>query len=333
MSARSIRQALIALLLTAMPLAHAQIILGRGYAPANELLLAWNQSQTGVSVRYEPLGPGDGIEAATMRLADFGVADYTLDAKTLRDNKIIQVPILMSAVAVVVNLKVLAEPVKLDGAALAGIFSGRITLWNDPALVALNPGLAKVVKSIAPVIRTDPAGITRTFTEFLTVVDPDWRVSTGVVYQFKARTAIGKQGAAGVLDAVRTFDGAIGFVDYYAGTKAGLKFAAVRNHQNEFIVPNRQTIAASIQAIPWAKAVNGSTSSFDVQLTNMTAFGVYPIMSAIFAFIPRGMDRKRETAVRSYFIAGMKDGGNVEKLGYVAFPPSAMNVLAGDILR
>jgi phosphate transport system substrate-binding protein len=318
--------------LAAMP-THAQVIMASGHAPVNDLLLAWNQSQTGVSVRFEALLPADGVDQAINRKVDFGVADYVLDAKTLRDNRLLQLPLTISAVGLAVNLKEAAGGVKLDGATLAGIFSGRIMFWNDPAIVAMNPSLANVQKSIAPVIRTDPAGITRTFTEFLTVTDANWRANNGVVYQFRSRTAIGKQGAAGVIDAVKTFDGAIGYVDFVQGAKAGLTFAQVRNYNNEFVGPTRTSLAQTLQSLPWNKAINGSTYSFEMQITNMVGNGVYPLMYGIYAFVPRGVDKKRETAVRSYLLAGMKDRAKSEQLGYIALPPVAVSTIESEILR
>lgn len=309
-----------------------QALTGRGAAIAAPILSAWDQTQKDFTVGFSSSTALDGVGAAFDRSADFGVNDYPIEQKVLREARVVQAPMLIGSVALVVNLKEATSPVKLDGAILSGIFSSRIMYWNDPAIVALNPALAKVAKPIAPMVRIDESGLTRSFTEYLSQVDNAWRMSPGIVYQLKFRTAVYKQGEVGVIHGVRTIDGAIAFVDAASAARVGLTFAQVKNPRGEFVTPTPAATEAAIRTVNWAQAFNGNTNTFDLILNNANAIGAWPINYTIYALIPRG-DRKKETAMRAFFATGMRDVEASTKLGYVSLPATAISLIETQQLK
>ena len=125
----------------------------------------------GIDITYSPTGSGAGIAAVTARTVDFGASDAPLSGQQLTDCKgCVVIPWALSATSVPYNVPGAGGRIRLDGATLAGIYLGKITSWNAPAIKKLNPSLNLPDLRITPVFRSDSSGTTFNFTEYLSSV-------------------------------------------------------------------------------------------------------------------------------------------------------------------
>ena len=184
----------------------------------------------GSGIQYEPVGSLGGV----MRLADpevdFAVTDYPLSAEALTRLGAVQFPIALGAVAVVHNLDLPAgEALRLDAPTVARIYLGQITRWNDPAITALNPGIALPDLAINAVHRSDGSGSTYGFTGYLSAGSPEWAAGPGSGTEIKWPAGAGAERTGGLIDAVRGTPGSIGYVEQGQAQRAGLRIAALGN--------------------------------------------------------------------------------------------------------
>jgi len=138
------------------------------------------RTQTGVGMNYQSIGSGGGIKQITAKTVDFGASDMPLKPEELDKNGLMQFPTVIGGVVPVINVAGIgAGTLKLDGAALANIYLGKITRWNDPALVALNKDIKLPESKITVVHRSDGSGTTFIFTNYLSKVSPEWKSTVG----------------------------------------------------------------------------------------------------------------------------------------------------------
>jgi phosphate transport system substrate-binding protein len=231
---------------------------------------------TGVKVNYQPIGSGGGISQITEGTVDFGASDgiMTADETTKAETKngpILHIPMTSGAVAVIYNLADIGTgQLKLTGDLLADIYLKKITKWNDPAIVSLNPGLKLPDVAIAVVFRSDGSGTTYIFTSYLSKVSPDWSGKIGTAKSVKWPGDIGGQGNAGVAGQVQQIPGSIGYVELAYAKQNKLATANLKNAAGNFVEP---TLAAT------TRAAEGVTLPDDmkVMLTNSSNPDAYPI--------------------------------------------------------
>src|SRR5580658_10361536 len=155
--------------------AHAQTqITGAGSTFAAPIYGKWGEAgaaATGVKLNYQAIGSGAGINQINNRTVDFGASDMPVAGDQLTEHKLIQFPTVIGGVVPIVNIPgVAADQLKLTGELLADIYLGKITKWNDPKIVAINPGLKLPSLAIAPVYRADGSGTTFVFTDYLSML-------------------------------------------------------------------------------------------------------------------------------------------------------------------
>ena len=173
------------------------------------------KAKTGVAMNYQSIGSGGGIKQITAKTVNFGASDMPLTPDKLEKDGLIQFPTVIGGVVPVVNVEgITANKLKLDGATLAGIYLGKITKWNDPALAALNKDVKLPADNITVVHRSDGSGTTFIFTNYLSKASPDWKstVGEGTAVSWKAGT--GGKGNEGVASYVQRIKGSIGYVEY-----------------------------------------------------------------------------------------------------------------------
>lgn len=312
----------------------AQTIKGAGAPSAGGIFAAWNKSkaQSGVDVQYTNLDSEQGQQAALTRSTDFGASDIQLEARELRQHKIAQVPLAASVVAIAVNLPEAREPVRLTAPLLAEIFSGKLKAWNDPQIVAINPGLAKMAVRIRAVVYREPSAASRALAEYLTDASPEWRATKGVINKIEFLDMVSKDSVK-IVDTIKQVNGAIGYVEWSTAQKAGLTLAQVKNRDGQFVAPSTEAINASLQSVRWDEAYNGTTYSFHVNLLNQAGAKSWPIMTTTYALIPRAADKKKEAALREYLLNGLRNTAATEQAGYVALPNKAVDLVASLSLR
>ncbi len=283
------------------------------------------KTQTGISLNYQSIGSGGGIKQIIARTVDFGASDMPLKPEDLEKDGLMQFPAVMGGVVPVINLAgVAAGQLKLDGKVLADIFLGKITKWNDPALMALNAGTKLPNETITVVHRSDGSGTTFIFTNYLSKVSPEWKsaVGEGTAVSWKAGT--GGKGNEGVASYVQRIKNSIGYVEYAYALQNKMTYAQLKNHDGQFVKPDDTSFKAAAANADWEKA-----PGFYELLTNEPGKESWPITGATFILMHKTQD-KPETAkeVLKFFDWAYSNGGKMaEALDYVPMPEKVQQLV------
>jgi phosphate transport system substrate-binding protein len=192
-----------------------------------------------VRFNYQSIGSGGGQRQILAQTVDFGASDGPMSDDNLAKapGKILHIPTVAGAVAVTYNLP--GNPqLKLDGAAIADIFLGKITKWNDKRLAELNPGTKLPAADVVVVRRADGSGTSYAFTDYLSNVSPQWEKTVGRNTSVKWPAGLGAKGSEGVAGQVKQLTGAIGYVELAYAHQNKLPCAEVKNAAGNFIGPS-----------------------------------------------------------------------------------------------
>jgi phosphate transport system substrate-binding protein len=215
------------------------------------------ESKTGVKVNYNPIGSGGGIAAITSRTVDFGASDAPLTPDQLAACKgCVQIPWVLSANAVLYNLPGVPNNLRLTGTIIAGIYLGKITQWNAPAIKSINPGVNLPDTKITVVWRSDGSGTTYNFTDYLSSVSPEFKSKVGYSTQVNFPVGVGGRGSSGVAGVVKNTAGAIGYADIAYALTNRIQFARVQNRDGKFVTPGLRAIAAAASLVKKVPAGN-----------------------------------------------------------------------------
>ena len=284
----------------------------------------------GVTLNYQPIGSGAGIQQLTSRTVDFAGSDVPLKdsevAATGGPGAVLQIPWTAGGVAVEYNLAGV-EDLRLAPEVLAGIFAGRITRWNDPAIKADNPRASLPGSGIQVVHRSDGSGTTQVFTDYLKAVAPDvWPFPSGK--DWPAGTAgTGAKGSDGVTAAVKQSAGAIGYAEPSYPKQAGLGVATVRNAAGRFVGP---TAAGVSEALAAATVNADGTLKLNFSPAGPEA---YPISSASYLMFYRSAsDQAKDAALRHFASWALTEGQALaEALDYAPLPQSVQAGALGAV--
>ncbi len=255
---------------------------GAGATFPNPLYSKWTSEyvgKSGVKVNYQSIGSGGGIRQLSERTVDFGASDAPMSDAELAKAKggaILHIPTVLGAVTVIYNLPAVTQPLKMSGEAIAAIFQGQISKWNDPRLMALNPGVALPADDILVVHRSDGSGTTYVFTDYLAAVSTAWATKPGKGKEVQWPVGLGGKGNEGVAGQVKQTPGAIGYVELAYATQNKLSTAIVRNAAGEFVAP---TIASVTAAAAGMSSKLPANTDYRVSIVNAPGAGVYPISS------------------------------------------------------
>lgn len=246
-----------------------------------------------VTIKYHGVGSGAGTQSLLKREVDFAASDVRLSEEEQKSPRepIVQIPTCLGAVAVVVNLP--GNPrIRLTPELLTLMFLGRITRWNEKAIVELNPNATLRSLPITVVHRADSSGTSHIFTEFLSKASSPWRSAVGTGRDVRWPVGRGAKGNAGVAGLVRQVLGSIGYVEVVYAVGNEMNVVAVRNRAGDFITPTPSSVSQAAQ-LP----LGGSW----VSLTDTPQAGAYPISGFSWIFIYREQNyngRSREKAER-----------------------------------
>ena len=304
--------------------------------------VTYNQIYPDVTISYSGIGSGGGIQQITAKVVDFGASDAPLsNAQLAAAPGLTLFPETLGGVAITYNLAAYGIPnnttIRFTSSVIAGIYMGVIQKWNDPALVALNPGIPLPDAHITAVHRSDGSGTTFAFTNFLSVTDPNWAAQVGYstsvawpVDTAPGALGVGGKGNPGVAGAVANTHGAIGYVDLIYAIANNLGVGAVENAAGNWIVP-------SIQTVLWAaQNATGTPNPADLRLHIVNAQGPqsYPIATYTYLLVYRDLSMNPGTtlakaqAMAHFFWWAIHDGQQyAPALDYVPLPA---NVVAAD---
>ncbi|NHN85434.1 phosphate ABC transporter substrate-binding protein PstS [Acetobacter musti] len=303
--------------------ASAAEITGAGSSFAAPIYQAWGdkaKASTGIALNYQSVGSSAGQNLVTAGTVDFGASDAPMAPEKLASASLYQFPTVMGGIVPIVNIPGIASnQLKLTGPVLAEIYLGNITAWNDPKIVALNPGLKLPDTAIAAVHRADGSGTSFVFTSYLTKVSPAWKDAVGAATSVQWPGGAGARGNDGVGASVRATEGGIGYVEYAYARRNGIPTALLQDKAGEFVTADLTSFSAAAASADWDHA-----SHFAVDLLDGEGKGVWPIMSATFVLVPTApKDAARGKAVYSFFDYSFRTGDATAKgLDYVALPES-----------
>ena len=282
---------------------------------------AWAQAG-GTAVRYDPIGSGLGIEFASQRQVDFGITDAPLPDDRLAAAGLRQFPVVIGAVVPVVNITGIAPgKLVLDAATISAIYRGRIANWRDPAIAALNPGLALPDAHITVVHRADASGSTWLWSRWLSESDPAWRdaLGTGTTLAWPVGDeGLGNEGVASLVQRTRA---AIGYVAFSYARAQHLSDVALPSHDGPVVRAGRASFEAALAAAPWRSVDDPSRG-----LTNAPGARSWPIVGASYVLVPR--DGARAADVDAFVTWAWTSGRPIaDQLGYVALPDEAVRIV------
>jgi phosphate transport system substrate-binding protein len=314
--------------LTAPVMAQAQQITGAGSTFGAPIYSKWAEAakpSTGISLNYQAIGSGAGINQINNRTVDFGASDMPVKAEDLVAHKLMQFPTVVGGVVIIVNLpNIKPDELKLTGDLVADIYLGKITKWNDKKIEELNPGLKLPSTAIAPVYRADGSGTTFVFTDYLSMVNPDWKSQVGASTSVKWVAGSGAKGSDGVDATVRNIKGGIGYVESAYAIQNKLTTTQMKNKDGQFVSPTMESFQSSAAAADWSKVQN-----FAIDLNDQPGAKSWPIESATFVLIPTDpANPAQNEAVEKFFTWGFKDGNKIATdLLYVPLPDSVHSAI------
>ena len=303
--------------------AYAQEITGAGAsfpAPVYSKWAADYHKATGVKVNYQSVGSGAGIKQIDSKTVDFGASDMPLTDDVLAKKGQFQFPTVIGGTVPVINVKGIAPgQLKLDGQVLGDIYLGKITKWNDPALKAINPGLALPDADIAPVRRADGSGTTFNFTNYLSRVHPEWKAKVGEGTAVNWPVGAGGKGNEGVAAFVNRLPNSIGYVEYSYVKQNKMTYTLMKNKDGAFVPPSEEAFAAAAAGADWNK-------SFYQLIVDQPGKGTWPISTATFILMYNVQDKPANaTETFKFFSWAFKSGDKIAgDLDYVALPDSVV---------
>ncbi len=278
---------------------------------------------TGVKINYQSVGSSAGLKQIEAKTVDFGASDEPLKDADLQAKGLVQFPTVIGGIVPVVNIKgIQPGQLKLNGQVLGDIYLGKITLWNDPAIAALNPGLALPAEKISPVRRADGSGTTFGFTNYLSKVNPEWKEKVGEGKAVNWPTGAGGKGNEGVAAFVGRLANSIGYVEYAYVKQNKLTYAQLQNQDGTFVQPSEESFKAAAAGANWSQ-------SFYQILTNQPGQAAWPITSATFILMHKAQDKpaQAQTTLKFFEWAYKQGDQTASSLDYVPMPDNVKNVI------
>ena len=299
----------------------AQSVTGAGSTFIYPVLSAWAAEfgkTGGAEVNYQSIGSGGGISQIKAGTVDFGATDKPLASDELAASGLAQFPAIVGGVVPVVNIDGVDKgKLKLTGPVLADIFAGKVTTWNDPAIVKTNPGMTLPNAKIAVVHRSDASGTSFNFTHYLSQVSPSWKAGPGEGTSVSWPTGVGGKGNEGVAAYVNQIPNSIGYVEYAYVLQNGMAWAFVQNAAGNYVAPSGDSFQAAAASADWANA-----KDFFLVMTNAPGAQAWPITASTFVLMPKQpKDEARSQAALTFFRWSLEHGQDqANKLDYVPLP-------------
>ena len=315
-----------AALMSFAALSAAQDVTGAGASFPAPLYSKWAadyNKATGVKVNYQSVGSGAGLRQIDAKTVDFGASDAPLKDEELAKKGLVQFPTVIGGVVPVVNINGISSgQLKLSGQVLGDIYLGKITKWTDPAIKALNPGLALPDAAIAPVRRADGSGTSFIFTNYLSKVNAEWKSKVGEGTAVNWPVGAGGKGNEGVAAFVGRLPNSIGYVEYAYVKQNKMKYAQMKNADGNFVSPEDTAFKAAAAGADWAK-------SFYQILTEQPGKDAWPLTGATFILMHKVQDKPAQAATSlKFFEWAYKNGDKTANgLDYVPMPASVKVVI------
>ncbi len=276
------------------------------------------KAATGIGLNYQSIGSGGGIRQIRAKTVDFGATDAPVKGEELTRDGMIQFPMVMGGVVPALNIEGVGQRgLKLTGPLIGEIFLGEVKKWNDPKIVALNPGVKLPDATINVVYRSDGSGTTFVWTEYLSLVSDAWKTKIGTNTSVQWPVGVGGRGNEGVSGTVKQIANSIGYVEYAYAKQNNLAYALVQNKAGQFPAPDDTSFQAAAASADWS-----AQPGFGISLNNQAAPGAWPIVSATFILMyAKPADPAKSQAALKFFDWAYTNGDKLATdLEYVPLP-------------
>ena len=313
---------LLVCVLLALPVVGQTTLNGAGatfpYPIYSKWFSEYHKVHSDVQVNYQSIGSGGGIRQVTSGTVDFGASDMPMTDKQLQDAKakILNIPTVLGADVPAYNIPGVTGEVKFTPEALAGIFLGKISKWNDKAITAANPGINFPDRDIIVVHRSDGSGTTFIWTDYLSKVSPEWKSQVGADTSVKWPVGLGQKGNEGVAGSLRQMPGSIGYVELIYAVQNNIPYGSVRNSAGTFVKASLESVTAAAASAPKMPA------DFRVSITNAPGKDAYPISSFTWLLIPAQSKDAAKGKILADFLNWMVTDGQkmTSALAYAPLP-------------
>jgi phosphate transport system substrate-binding protein len=283
----------------------------------------YHKKFTNVQINYQSVGSGAGIKQVTEGTVDFGASDAIMNDDQLKayadkhGSGILHFPMVLGAVVPIYNVPGVNSALNFTPEALAGIFLGRVTKWNDPAIASANKGVNLPANDIVVVHRSDGSGTTYIWTDYLSKVSSDWNTKPGKGASISWPVGLGGKGNEGVSGLIRNTPNSIGYVELIYAVQTKIEYASVKNSSGDFVKADFGSVSAAA-----AGAAKDMPDDFRVSITNAPGKGAYPISSFTWLLIPaKFSDAGKRDAMKGFIKWGITDGQSyAENLSYAKLP-------------
>ena len=280
----------------------------------------YNKLHHDIQINYQSIGSGGGIRQVLNGTVDFGASDGPMTDEQLKEAKvkILHIPTVLGADVPAYNIPGVSGELKFTGEALANIFLGKITSWNDPAITKVNPGINLPNQPIIIVHRSDGSGTTYIWTDYLSKVSKDWESSVGKGTSVKWPVGLGGKGNEGVAGQIRQLPGSIGYIELIYAVENKITYGSVQNAAGNFVKASLDGVteaAASVKSMP---------ADFRVSITNAPGKAAYPISSFTWLLIPVQAKDAQKGKILADFLDWMVTDGQkmTSQLSYAPLPQS-----------
>jgi phosphate transport system substrate-binding protein len=309
-----------------LPAAAATQLTGAGstfdYPFFSKAFYTYSQKNPNVTVNYQSIGSGGGIQQFTAKTVDFGATDVPMNAQELAraGQPVLQIPVTLGGAAIAYNLPGVTQQVRLTRQTVADIYLGTITKWSDPAIAKTNAGLKLPDMPIVVVHRSDGSGTSYIFTDFLSHVSSEWKSKVGVgkSVSWPAPSAVGAKGNEGVAGQIRSTPGAIGYVELAYVIENNMPAALLQNRAGRWVSITPETVAAAAATKPEVSATNFS-------IVDAAGADSWPIAGYSWVVVfKRPSDAARGRMVHDVlaWLVGPEGQANAKAVGYVPLPPN-----------
>ncbi|HEX6471933.1 MAG TPA: phosphate ABC transporter substrate-binding protein PstS [Streptosporangiaceae bacterium] len=287
----------------------------------------YQQACGGATINYQGVGSGAGIQQFTAGSTGMAGSDSALKPEEhgpadqrCKSGKAIDLPMVGGPIAVVYNLPGV-DGLRMSPKNLAGIFSGKITKWNDPAIAKDNPDAKLPSSAIQPFHRSEESGTTDNFTKFLkAAAGGAWTFDPGK--KWVAPGGQGAKGSDGIAQAVKQTQGTISYDEYSYATNSRLQTAKVANGSGEFVELTTDSASKGIEAAKIVGQGNDLALSIDYATKEQ---GAYPVVLVTYEITcEKGLSSDQLSLVRSFLTYTVSDQGQagLTQLGYAPLPKS-----------
>jgi phosphate transport system substrate-binding protein len=335
-------------------LLRAQVLHGVGSTSEYSLFAEWfkhyKSVNPAVKLHYSPTGSSRGVEEFLEGKADFVATGEVLTEQQLQSARqrlgadVLQIPMVVGAVVPVYSVDGVDTELKFTGAALAGIYLGKIRRWNDPEIADANPGVSLPDATITVVHRSDDSDTTYLWTEYLSKVSPEWKAGPGMGLKVNWPAGLGARGDDGIEDLVvgprllnvrvddfpKNISNSIGYVQLHYAIERNLPYGDVENEPDAFARATPSSLMAEA-----ASAAAESPNAYRASLAGVPSTTGYPISSFTWIVVPAEMKDKSKAKAMGDFLKWMlmKGQDSAAELHYVRLPEAIVEDAQAEVAK